>query len=192
MERRDFLKSAGIGTLAFTTAGFELSCNPVPGPTPGPIPVWVITAEGIAADIVPIAGTILDIIDPPLAPIVNLAVNGFNAVLKALQDYQNAINNGQPTVTFLQAIQAAFSTLQADAASLLSAFGSSSSHLDAVVSGVINLISQAVSDIANLLPKALHRAQLSRAFPVPNTWKGSDFTSQYDMLIRGDKRFHAL
>jgi hypothetical protein len=192
MERRDFIKTAGVGTLAFTTLGFETACRPVPGPTPGPIPGWVITAEGIAQDIVPIAGTILDIIDPPLAPLVNLAVNGFNAVLKALQDYQNAINNGQPTVTLLQAIQAAFSTLQADAANLLSAFGLSSSHLDAVIAGIINLISQAVSDIANLLPKAMRKVGLSRAFPAPNTWKGSDFTSQYNVLIRGDKRFHAI
>ncbi len=183
MERRDFLKSAGVGTLAFTTLGFDTACT---------APTWAVAAENIAAAIVPIAGTILSIIDPPLAPLVTLVVNGFNVVLKALQDYQNAVNSGQAPVTFLQAIQAAFATLQADAASLLSAFGSSSSHLDAVIAGIINLISQAVADIANLLPKALHRAQLSRAFPVPNTWKGADFTSQYDMLVRGDRRFKPL
>ena len=151
MERRDFLKTAGIGTLgigtlAFTTIGFETACT---------APTWVTTAENIAGAIIPIAGTILSIIDPPLAPIVTLVVNGFNAVLKALQDYQNAINNGQVTTTFLQAIRAAFATLQADAASLLSAFGSSSSRLDSVIAGIISLISQAVSDISNLLPKAM-------------------------------------
>ena len=183
MERRDFLKSAGVGTLAFTTMGFETACA---------TPTWVQAAENIAAAIVPIAGTILEIIDPPLAPLVTLVVNGFNAVLKALQDYQNAINLGQAPTTFLAAIQAAFATLQADAASLLSAFGSSSSHLDAVIAGIINLIAMAVSDIANLLPKALHRAQLSRAFPPANTWKGSDFTSQYDFITKNDARFKRL
>lgn len=183
MVRRDFLKTAGIGTLAFSTAGFEAACV---------APSWVVSAENIAAAVVPIAGTILEIIDPPLAPLVTLVVNGFNAVLKALQDYQNAINQGQSPVTFLQAIRAAFATLQADAVSLLSAFGASSSHLDAVIAGIISLISQAVSDIANLLPKALHRAQLSRAFPPANTWKGKDFTAAYNRAIRGDRRFHTL
>src|SRR5690349_2503691 len=121
MERRDFLKAAGIGTLAFTTAGFESACV-----TPG----WVIVAEGIAGDVVPIAGSILNIIDPPLAPLVNLVVGAFTAMKNALIDYQNAMNNGQPTATLLQAIQSALATLQKDAQNLLTAFHSSSSATD--------------------------------------------------------------
>ena len=185
MQRRDFLKTAGIGTLAFTTVGFETACN---------VPSWVVTAEGIAGDIVPIAGTILSIIDPPLAPLVNLVVVGFNAVKKALMDYQNAINSHSATPSLLQPIQDAFGVLQNDAASLLNAFGSSSSHLDSVIVGIINLIAQAVSDIASHLPSAMTKkfGAVKSHFPQANNWKGSDFTKNYNAQISGDSRFKKL
>lgn len=184
MERRDFIKTIGIGTAAFSTLGLETGCV-----TPG----WVISAENIAGDIVPIAGTILSIIDPPLAPLVTLVVGGFNAVKQALIDYQTAINNGQPTVTFLQAIQAALSTLQADAQNLLTAFGKSSSSTDGIIVAIINLIAQAVSDIASRLPKAMTRKLvLSRSFPTPNSWTGSEFTKRYNEAVQGDPRFKKI
>jgi hypothetical protein len=163
--------------------GFELGCS---------TPSWVISAENIAGDIVPIAGSVLDVIDPPLDPLVTLVVNGFNSVKQALVDYQTAMNNGTATPTMLQAIQAVFATLQKDAQNLLTAFGSSSSATDGIIVGIINLIAQAVSDLANLLPKSMSKKLSMVRFPLANTWSGAEFTKRYNELIAGDPRFHKL
>lgn len=185
MQRREFFiktgKTLGVGTLAFSTLSFE-ACN---------TPQWVITAESIAADILPIAGSIVDVIVPTLAPLVAVVNAGFSAVLKALQDFQ-----ASPTAGFLSTLRAAFAALNANVANLLNAFNVSSSKKDAVIVGIIGLITQAVANLANLFPAAVaessRRAFIAHYLPAANTWKGKDFYRQYDIITNGDQRFKKL
>ena len=179
MIRREFIKKSalvtGIGTMAFSTIGAN-SCT---------IPTWVNTAEGIASVAVNIGTNLLSLIDPPLAPLVTAVNAGFNAVLKAIQDYQAALATDPNPVTFLEAVKVAFATLQADAEALLQQFNSQGGAVNTLIASIIALIAQAVANIGNLIPtggRAL--LKLSPLFPAANAWKGSDFKSQYNSIVK--------
>ena len=184
MQRRDFLKTAGVGTAAIATIGLNTACTP---------PSWISTAEGIISFAVNAAGQVLSVIDPALAPLVTSVLAGFNALLKALQDYQAALAANGPSTTLLQAVQLAFATLKADAASLLSAFPGSGSAIDTIISAVIGLIATAISNIGALLPPALTAtAMQSKLFPAPTNWQAKEFKSRFNADVAGDSRFHKV
>ncbi len=70
------------------------------------IPSWVNTVEQDAEIAAPIAASMIDVIDPPLAPVVTLIETGFNALVKTLDTYK-----ASPTATNLQAVQSAFNAV---------------------------------------------------------------------------------
>src|ERR1035438_6767979 len=52
------------------------------------IPAWVNTVEADAEIAVPIAASLIDVIDPALASLVSLIEGGFNALVKTLDTYK--------------------------------------------------------------------------------------------------------
>lgn len=146
-------------------------------------PTWVITGENIAEAAVPIAGSILDIVDPPLAPVVTLVEGGFTAVVNTLKAYQAA-----PNATTLQATQSAFIALQANEAALEKAAGATPT-LDATINGVLALVAQAVTEIAALIPPPTAGAFGIHIHGRSKGMKANDFKKQFNAITKGDPRF---
>ena len=149
------------------------------------VPAWVNTAEGIAEAAVPIAGSIVDIVDPALAPVVTLVEGGFTALDNTLKTYE-----ASPTATNLQAAQAALAALQANEAALEKAAGANPA-LDATINGVLALVAQAVTEIAAQIPSPTVGATL-KAGSKAKGWKGKDFKKAFNDLTKNDSRFKKL
>ena len=152
------------------------------------IPSWVNNAEAIAEVAVPIAGSIVDIIDPALAPAVTITESAFSALVKTLDTYKAA-----PTATNLQAVQAAFDAVNANSSQLVAAAQVKNGTLGAQIIGVIGLIDQAVTQIAALVPQPVAaKLALPRAGTLGNGWKAKDFKKAFNVITKGDPRFKPL
>jgi len=165
------------------------------------VPAWVNTVESDAEVVAPIAASLVDVIDPALAPQVTLIESGFTALVKTLDTYKAA-----PTATNLQAVQAAFEAVNSNVAQLESAAQIKNPTTDAKVTAIVQLLTQAVTEIAAVVPAnaglAPHVAGLGNidsASRIPNSespsakgWKAQDFKKQYNATIQGDARFKPL
>lgn len=149
-------------------------------------PTWVTTAIGIAQAVVPIAGSIVDIIDPALAPAVTLVENGFSALVNVLNSYK-----ASPTTTNLQAVQAALAAVNANIKQLETSAAIKNPKTDAQIEGIIQLLSQAVTEIAGLVPASVAvKAKVSATGAKGLT--GDDFKKQYNAITHGDPRFKPM
>jgi hypothetical protein len=111
------------------------------------VPAWVNTVEADAKIAAPIAASLIDVIDPALAPVVTAVEAGFNALAKTLDDYK-----ASPTATNLQAVQSAFNAVNANIAQLESAAQIKNPATQTTVTEVVQLLDQAVTEIAALVP----------------------------------------
>src|ERR1035441_5540293 len=80
------------------------------------MPAWVNTVESDAEVAAPIAASLIDVIDPALAPLVTGIETGFTALAKTLDTYK-----ASPTATNLQAVQSAFEAVDSNVTQLESA-----------------------------------------------------------------------
>lgn len=187
MIRREFLKSAGVTGAGIIAMGFELGCD---------TPVWVITAQGIAAVGVNIADELIGAVDPALKPFADAVLKGFTAVNQTLTDIEAALKANAPDATLLQNLATVFSTLRVDAQNLLSNLPGSGSAADAIVTAIIALIAEAVSNIGSLIAPALpatsRRWRAYKGFPAPNGWKGKDFKSRFNDIVKGQPQYHTI
>jgi hypothetical protein len=162
-------------------------------------PAWVNTVEADAQVAAPIAASLIDVIDPALAPLVTLIENGFTALVNTLNTYKAA-----PTATNLQAVQAAFNAVDANVAQLESAAQIKNAASQATVASIVQLLAQVVTEIAALVPADVNAkftmpdstvaAGTSRGAPVlvhgqAKGWKAKDFKKQFNNLIKDDPRF---
>jgi soluble cytochrome b562 len=166
------------------------------GTTACTIPAWVNTVESDAEIAAPIAASLIDVIDPSLAPVVTLIETGFNALVKALDTYK-----ASPTATNLQAVQSAFEAVNTNVAQLESAAQIKSSTSQATVTAVVQLLAQAVTEIAALVPAAPGAASqisnLKLQIPtsgsrIPKGWKAKDFKREFNKIVKDDPRFKTL
>ena len=156
------------------------------------LPAWVNTVEADAAVAAPIAASLIDVVDPALAPAVTLIENGFNALVKTLDTYKS-----MPTATNLQAVQSAFAAINANVAQLESAAQTKTASSQQTVAAIIQLLAQAVTEIAALVPS---RAGLAVTQSVSATsdvliakgWKAQDFKREFNNIVKGDPRFKPL
>lgn len=144
------MKKAILAVLLASALWFE-ACT---------VPAWVNTAEQDAEVAAPIAASLIDIIDPSLAPVVTLVENGFNALVKTLDTYK-----ASPTATDLQAVESAFAAVNANVAQLESAAQIKNATTATTVSGVVQLLAQAVTEIAALVPPETAKTALA----IPNS-----------------------
>lgn len=154
------------------------------------IPAWVNTVESDAEVAAPIAASLIDVIDPPLAPAVTLIENGFNALVKTLDTYK-----ASPTATNLQAVQSAFTAVDSNVAQLESAAQINSSASQTKVTAIVQLLTQAVTEIAAVVPPATATAKLGAPLPVrgqPKGWKAGDFKREFNKIVKDDPRFKEL
>jgi hypothetical protein len=172
------------------------------------IPAWVNTVESDAKIAAPIAASLIDVIDPSLAPVVTLIETGFNALIKALDTYK-----ASPTATNLQAVQSAFEAVNTNVAQLESAAQIKSSTSQATVTAVVQLLTQAVTEIAALVPanaglgvggSGLGKEDSVSRIPnsgsrippsrsrIAKGWKAKDFKREFNRIVKGDPRFKAL
>jgi len=167
--------------LLLCVMGLQAACTP---------PAWFVTAENIAKATVPIAGTLITVVDPALAPAVALAETGFSALTKTLDSYKVS-----PTATNLQQVQAAFEALDANVANLESAARIKNPVTDAKIAAIIQLLGQAVAEIAAQVPPPTTGVRLSARLKVSAQPKGltaKDITKQYNQIVAGDSRFKKL
>jgi soluble cytochrome b562 len=151
------------------------------------VPAWVNTVEADAEIAAPIAASLVDAIDPALAPVVTMIENGFTALVKTLDTYK-----ATPTATNLQAVQAAFNAVDANVTQLESAAQIKNKTTDATVTAIVQLLTQAVTEIAAQVPPAPAPATLGAHVKVQGQakgWKAQDFKNQFNNLIKDDPRF---
>jgi hypothetical protein len=166
-----------LGTLLASVLFFE-ACT---------IPAWVNTVESDAAVAAPIAASLIDVIDPALAPVVTLIGNGFSALVKTVGAYK-----ASPTATNLQAVQSAFEAVDANVAQLESAAQIKNPATQTTVTAVVQLLTQAVTEIAALVPPAAATAEPGAPLRVHGQakgWKAQDFKQKFNAIIQGDPRF---
>jgi hypothetical protein len=164
------------------------------------IPKWVNTAEQDAEVAVPIAASLVDVIDPPLAPVVTLIENGFNALVKSLDTYKADLQAQSPNAaTDLQAVQAAFAAVSANVVQLESAAQIKNAASQTTVPAVVALLSQAVIEIAALVPPntglGARDSGLGKTSAAPGQakgWKAQDFKREFNKIVKGDPRFKPL
>lgn len=155
------------------------------------VPTWVNTVEADAEVAAPIAASLIGVIDPSLEPVVTLVENGFNALIKTLDTFKAA-----PTTTNLQAVQSAFAAVNANVAQLESAAQIKNPATATTITAVVQLLAQAVTEIAALVPAGAAPATQSG---LPNStsgkakhWKAKDFKREYNKIVKGDPRFKPL
>jgi hypothetical protein len=155
------------------------------------IPAWVNTVEADAEIAVPIAASSIDVIDPALAPLVSLIEGGFNALVKTLDTYK-----ASPTATNLQEVQSAFDAVNSNVAQLESSAQIKNPATKTTVTQVVQLLTQAVTEIAALVP-ASASSNLKLQIPnsgsrIPKGWKARDFKKQFNSIVKDDPRFKPL
>jgi hypothetical protein len=123
---------------------------------------------------VPIAASLVDVIDPALAPAATLIEDGFSALVKTLDTYK-----ASPTATNL--------------AQLESAAQIKNPATDTTVTKVVNLLSQAVTEIGALVPPPA-AAAMGVVAPQRQAkgWKAKDFKKQFNRIVKGGARFKEL
>jgi len=153
------------------------------------VPAWVNTVEADAQIAVPIAASLIEVIDPARAPAVTLIVNGFNALLKTLDTYK-----ASPTATNLQAVQSAFAAVNANVAQLEGAAGVKNAATASTVTQVVALLSQAVAEIAAMVPAPIAaRAEMKVTVQAaPRNWKAKDFKKAFNAIAQQDRRLKKL
>lgn len=174
------MKRAILGILLASVVWFE-ACT---------IPAWVNTVESVAEVAAPIAASLIDVADPALAPTVTLIDNGFNALVTTLDTYK-----ASPTVTHLQSVQAAFEAINNNVAQLESAAQVKNPATDAKVSAIVQLLTQAVTEIAAQVPPASSAAMgisPPHIHGVAMGLKAKDFKKQFNNITKGDTRFKPL
>ena len=157
------------------------------------VPAWVSAVEADAEVAAPMAGELIAVIDPALAPLVAIIEGGFSALAKTLDTYKAA-----PTATNLQAVQAAFAAVQANVAQLEGAAQIKDAATDAKVTAIVQLLNQAVTEIAALVPasagygvREAGNGNPPAAAPVKH-WKAKDFKREFNRIVAGDARFKLL
>jgi hypothetical protein len=153
------------------------------------VPAWVNKVEADAKIAVPIAASLIDVIDPALAPTVTLVEDGFNALVKTLDTYK-----ASPTATNLQAVQAAFAAVNGNVTQLEGAARIKNAATANTVTQVVGLLSQAVAEIAALVPAAAASQAHVKATvqAVPKNWKAEDFKKAFNAIAEQDPRLKKL
>jgi soluble cytochrome b562 len=172
------------------------------------IPAWVNAAEQDAEVAAPIAASLIDVVDPALAPVVTLIESGFNALVKTLDTYK-----ASPTASNLQAVQAAFAAVNSNVAQLESAAQIKNATAATKVTAAVQLLTQAVTEIAAQVPPAsglgvggagLGKEDSGSRIPNSGTqitnpgmqiakgWKAKDFKREFNMIVKGDPRFREM
>ena len=154
------------------------------------IPAWVNTVESVAEVAAPIAASLIDVTDPALAPVVTLIDNGFNALVTTLDTYK-----ASPTATHLQAVQAAFEAVNNNVTQLESAAQIKNPATDTKVTAIVQLLTQAVTEIAAQVPPATSASMgisLPHIHGVAKGLKAKDFKKQFNSITKGDPRFKPL
>ncbi len=156
------------------------------------VPAWVNTAEQDAEVAAPIAASLVDVIDPALAPVVTLVEDGFSALVKTLDAYK-----ASPTATNLQAVQSAFEAVNGNVQQLENAAQIKNATTQSTVTSVVALLTQAVTEIAALVPPAAATAAGIPNTRIPNSgtvkhWKAKDFKRAYNRIAKHDSRLHKI
>lgn len=165
------------------------------------VPSWVNTAEQDAEIAAPIAASLVDVIDPALEPVVTLVEDGFNALVKTLDTYKAA-----PTATNLQAVQAAFEAVNGNVQQLENAAQIKDATTQSTVTSVVGLLTQAVTEIAALVPApvpqggtgpaaqgAIQNVRIANSgSPTVKHWKAKDFKRAFNRIAKHDKRLKKL
>ena len=153
------------------------------------MPAWVNTVESDAEVAVPIAASLIAVIDPALAPLVTGIESGFTALTRTLDTYK-----ASPTATNLQAVQSAFAAVDSNVAQLETAAQIKNTATQATVTAVVQLLAQAVSEIAARVPASAGlgvRSSVPGA-PAPKGWTANDFKREFNKIVKGDPRFRPL
>jgi len=153
------------------------------------IPSWVNTVESDAEVAAPIAASLIDVIDPALAPVVTLIEQGFNALVKTLDTYK-----ASPTATNLQAVQSAFEAVNSNVAQLEAAAQIKNATSQTTVTAVVALLTQAVTEIAALVPAntGLGTRVSGHVSGTSKGWKAKDFKREFNKIVKGDPRLKPL
>jgi hypothetical protein len=169
------------------------------------VPAWVNTVEADAKVAAPIAASLIDVIDPALAPLVTVVSSGFTALVNTLDTYK-----ASPTATNLQAVEAAFKAVDANVAQLESAAQIKNAATASEVTQIVALLGQAVTEIGALVPASVGvgirgtgygirdtglgqaGAQVAPSTHVAKGWTAKDFKRKFNQIVAGDPRFKPL
>jgi hypothetical protein len=162
------------------------------------IPAWVNTVGSDAEVAVPIAASLIGVIDPALAPLVSAIKAGFDALTKTLDGFKSA-----PTDSNLQAVQSAFAAVNSNVAELESAAHIKNAATKTTVTAVVQLLTQVITEIAAQVPASVNsktkiqdtRMAAKRPLTVTGQakgWKAGDFKREFNKIVKDDARFRKL
>ena len=160
------------------------------------VPAWVNTVLADAQTAAPIAGSLVEVIDPALAPLVMVIENGFTALVNTINIYKS-----HPTATNLQAVQAAFQAVDANVAQLESAAQIKNAATQAKVTAIVQLLAQVVTEIGAQVPPSSGLGTRGSGLAVKSSaphalaakgWNASEIKKQYNAIVQGDPRFKEL
>jgi hypothetical protein len=158
-----------------------VSCKP---------PAWVDTAENIAKIALPVVGSLVSVIQPGSSPIVAAVQLAFNALIKTLDDFK-----ASPSDTTLQAVQSAFAAVNSNVAELAAGAQIKNPKSAATVTAIVNLLSQAVTELAALIPPPPEGSALKAKLKVSGQAKGlkaEDLKKQFNDIVAGDPAFQPI
>jgi hypothetical protein len=163
-----------IGSLFLAATLFVAACV---------VPAWVNAVEADVEIAVPIAASLITVIDPALAPLVNAVVAGLNALEKVLDTYKSS-----QTATNLQAVQAAMNAVNANIAQLESAAQIHNPGTDAKITAIVGLLTQLSAAIISEVPAPTGTTAPLKTSVHNAAW----FKAQYNLIVAGDSRFTPL
>jgi hypothetical protein len=162
------------------------------------VPAWVNTVEADAEIAIPIAASLINVIDPALTPLVTAIQAGFNALTRTLDAYK-----ASPTATNLQAVQAAFVAVNNNVAELEAAAHVKNTAARTTVTAIVQLLTQVVTEIAALVPADVNSklkiqdSRMAAGAPVRIQgkslgWTAPDFKREFNRIVKDDPRFKGL
>jgi soluble cytochrome b562 len=151
------------------------------------VPDWVTQAEQITETAVPIASAIIDIADPAVAPVVTIVVQGFNALATTLDTFK-----ASQTATNLQAVQAAVAAVNTNVSQLESAAQIKNAGTASEITQIVSLVSQAVTEITDLVPGSVGAAAGTPPLQPAKHWKAKDFKKAFNAIAKHDPRLKPL
>ena len=155
------------------------------------VPNWVTVAEGVAKVAVPIAASLVTVVDPAVAPQATQVQQAFSALLATLDTFK-----ATPTTDNRSAVIAAFGAVNQNVDALVAAAQIKNPATETKVKAVIALLTEAVAAISAQIPvqvsahvAGVQKVQVTRAVP---SLTGDDLKKAYNKIVKGDARFKPI
>lgn len=178
--KRKMRSKTMIATALIALLAVAISCA---------VPSWLSVLEADVKIALPIALSLVGVIDPALAPAATLVVSALKALMAAWDEYR-----AQPTVSNFQKLQAAVKSANDNMAQLAAAAQIHNPATESRVAAIVELLGQLLNEITAQVPATPPTAEsLAKAAKANGNPHGADwYKKKFNAIIKGDPRFKPL